>query len=107
EARELIDEAGAENVGLILDSYHWYTAGDTADDLADLTDADIVSVDINDARADRERDQQQDLDRRLPHQTGVIDLGGFMDAVRAAGYTGPVKVEPFMSELAEQPVDEV
>lgn len=107
EARELIADSGATNVGIILDSYHWYTAGESAEDLAGLTDADIVSVDINDARADRERDQQQDLDRRLPYDTGVIDLAGFMGAVHAAGYTGPVKVEPFMKSLAEQPVDDV
>lgn len=107
EARELIAESGADNVGLILDSYHWYAAGESAADLEGLTDADIVSVDINDARDDRERDQQQDLDRRLPYDTGVIDLAGFMGAVHAAGYSGPVKVEPFMKELAEQPVDEV
>ncbi|MGO1355522.1 MAG: sugar phosphate isomerase/epimerase family protein, partial [Brachybacterium tyrofermentans] len=56
EARELIADSGATNVGIILDSYHWYTAGESAEDLAGLTDADIVSVDINDARADRERD---------------------------------------------------
>ena len=107
EARELIADSGAANVGIILDSYHWYTAGEGAEDLAGLTDADIVSVDINDARADRERDEQQDLDRRLPYDTGVIDLAGFMGAVHAAGYTGPVKVEPFMKSLAEQPVDDV
>ncbi|MFC7625284.1 sugar phosphate isomerase/epimerase family protein [Microlunatus sp. GCM10028923] len=107
EARELIAEVGRPNIGLILDTYHWYTAGESAADLAGLTDADIVSVDINDARDDRERDEQQDLDRRLPGSTGVIDLAGFMTAVRAAGYTGPVKVEPFMKSLAEQPVDDV
>ena len=107
EALELIAEVGKPNVGLILDSYHWYTAGESAIDLVGLSDADIVSVDINDARDDRERDEQQDLDRRLPGSTGVIDLQGFMDAVRAAGYTGPVKVEPFMKSLAEQPVDDV
>lgn len=107
EARELIADSGATNVGIILDSYHWYTAGESAEDLAGLTDADIVSVDINDARADRERDEQQDLDRRLPYDTGVIDLEGFMGAVHAAGYSGPVKVEPFMKSLAEQPVDDV
>lgn len=107
EARELIAETGAGNVGLILDSYHWYTAGEGAADLAGLTDAEIISVDINDARSDRERDEQQDLDRRLPYDTGVIDLEGFMGAVHAAGYSGPVKVEPFLAELAEQPVDEV
>ncbi|MGP5007017.1 MULTISPECIES: sugar phosphate isomerase/epimerase family protein [Brachybacterium] len=107
EARELIADSGATNVGIILDSYHWHTAGESAEDLAGLTDADIVSVDINDARTDRERDEQQDLDRRLPYDTGVIDLAGFMGAVHAAGYTGPVKVEPFMKSLAEQPVDDV
>lgn len=107
EARELIADSGATNVGIILDSYHWHTAGESAEDLAGLADADIVSVDINDARADRERDEQQDLDRRLPYDTGVIDLEGFMGAIHAAGYSGPVKVEPFMKSLAEQPVDEV
>lgn len=107
ETRELIADIGLSNIGLILDSYHWYTAGESAADLAGLTDADIVSVDINDAPSGRERDEQQDLDRRLPAATGVIDLDGFMTAVRAAGYTGPVKVEPFMKSLAAQPVDEV
>lgn len=107
EALELIAEVGRPNIGLILDTYHWYTAGESAIDLVGLTDADIVSVDINDARDDRQRDEQQDLDRRLPGSTGVIDLQGFMDAVRAANYSGPVKVEPFMKSLAEQPVDDV
>jgi sugar phosphate isomerase/epimerase len=107
EARELIADSGASNVGLILDSYHWFTAGEDVSALAGLTDADIVSVDINDARDDRERDEQQDLDRRLPFATGVIDVPGFMDAVRAADYSGPVKIEPFMKELAERPVDDV
>lgn len=107
ELRELIGETGAGNVGLILDSYHWHTAGEDAAQLEGLADADIISVDLNDARADRERDEQQDLDRRLPFDTGVIDLDGFLRAIAAAGYSGPVKIEPFMSSLAERPVDEV
>ncbi len=107
DARALIAETDASNIGLILDSYHWYTAGETPEDLTGLAASDIVSVDINDARPDRARDEQMDLDRRLPYDTGVIDLDGFMGAIRAAGYTGPVKVEPFMKSLAEQPVDKV
>jgi sugar phosphate isomerase/epimerase len=107
EARELIADAGADNVGIILDSFHWFTAAERSDDLAGLVDADIVSVDLNDAPADRELDQQLDLDRRLPGATGVIDLAGFVAGVRAAGYSGPVKVEPFMASLAEQPIDDV
>ena len=107
EALELIADSGATNVGLILDTYHWYTAAETADDLSGLTAADVVSADINDARDDRERDEQQDLDRRLPGATGVIDLDGFMGVLKTIGYDGPVKVEPFMKSLAEQPIDDV
>ena len=107
EVRELIADTGADNVGVILDSFHWFTAAETTADLVGLVDDDIVSVDLNDAPEDRALDQQLDLDRRLPGSTGVIDLAGFVAAVRAAGYTGPVKVEPFMASLAEQPVDDV
>ncbi len=107
EVRELIADTGAGNVGVILDSFHWFTAAETTADVAALADADIVSVDLNDAPEDRALDQQLDLDRRLPGTTGVIDLAGFVAGVRAAGYTGPVKVEPFMASLAEQPVDDV
>ena len=107
EVRELIADTGASNIGVILDSYHWYTAGETAADLVGLRDSEIVSVDINDAPDDRDRDEQLDLDRRLPATTGVIDLTGFMAGLRAAGYTGPVKVEPFLKTLADQPIDDV
>ena len=82
EVRELIADTGAPNVGVILDSFHWYTAGETAADLVGLRDAEIVSVDINDAPDDRDRDEQLDLDRRLPATTGVIDLAGFMTGLQ-------------------------
>lgn len=98
EMRELIAESGCGNVGLILDSFHWYTAGESADDLEGLTDADIVSVDVNDAPQGLERDEQKDLERRLPWDTGVIDLEGFTSALHAAGCSGPVKAEPFLSD---------
>ena len=107
EVRELIADTGASNIGVILDSFHWYTAGETAADLVGLRDSEIVSVDINDAPDDRDRDEQLDLDRRLPASTGVIDLSGFMTGLRAAGYSGPVKVEPFLTTLAAQPIDDV
>lgn len=107
EARELIAATGADNIGLILDTYHWYTAGESVADLRVLTATDVVAADINDAREDRERDEQQDLDRRLPGTTGVIDLAGFTGVLHDIGYDGPVKVEPFMKSLAERPIGEV
>ena len=107
ELRELIADTGAGNVGVILDTYHWYAAGEVPADLRELTGSDIISVDLNDARDDLERDEQQDQDRRLPGTTGVIDLSGFVDVLGDLGYDGPVKAEPFLPSLAERPVDEV
>lgn len=107
EARELFAEIGTGNVGVVLDTYHWYTAGESVEDLRTLSAGDIVAADINDAPTGRAVDDQQDLDRRLPGTTGVIDLAGFLGALNEIGYDGPVKVEPFMKSLAERPLDEV
>ena len=35
ETRELIDAIGGRGVGVVLDSWHWFLAGDTAADIAD------------------------------------------------------------------------
>ncbi len=101
EARELIAEMGRPNVGLVLDSFHWYCAEDTYEDIAALTNDDIVTVDLNDARADLSRDEQIDGTRHLPGATGVIDLNTFMEALVAVGYDGPVRAEPFNQELRD------
>jgi sugar phosphate isomerase/epimerase len=57
---ELIAEIGTANVGVILDSWHWWQAGDTEADLLTLTAKDIVSVDLNDAPAGVAKEEQQD-----------------------------------------------
>jgi sugar phosphate isomerase/epimerase len=104
EVRELLAAVGSSNVGVILDSFHWYTSGETADDIRQLSASQVISVDLNDAPAGLERDEQQDLSRMLPGATGVIDLASFVGALRDIGYAGPVKVEPFNAELRELPV---
>ena len=66
EIRELIAEIGRDDVGLVLDSWHWYTAGETADDLRGLTNRDVVACDLNDAPRSVPVDQQRDGVRELP-----------------------------------------
>lgn len=101
ETRDLIAEIGLQNVGFVLDSWHWYTAGDTEADLRSLTNADIVAVDLNDAPAGIPVDQQIDNRRELPSATGVINLEVFLKALVAVGYDGPVRAEPFNKVLNE------
>ncbi len=103
EARELIAEIGRPNVGLVMDSWHWYTAGETVEDLRALRAADVVSIDLNDAPAGRTRDEQKDLERELPLATGVIPLAGFLNALNSLGCDAPARCEPFNAALRAMP----
>src|SRR5215212_5330968 len=96
---ELVAAIGTGNVGVMLDSWHLYTSGGTLADLDRLTNQDVVVVHVNDAPAGIARDDQIDTVRTLPMETGVIDLVGFMRALRAMGYDGPVMPEPFSQRI--------
>jgi len=99
EMMQLIADIGTGNVGLLLDAYHLYTSGDEIDVLATLTASDVVVVHINDAPAGVAREEQADLVRCLPLESGVIDLIGFMRTLAAMGFDGPVTTEPFSQRL--------
>lgn len=99
ETRELIAEIGTGNVGVVLDSWHWWQAEDTEADLLALKAADVVSVDLNDAPVGVPKREQQDGRRELPAATGVIEVAVFLRALQRIGYDGPVRAEPFNKAL--------
>ena len=99
ECRALIAETGKSNIGLVIDSWHWWTAYETAGDIAALANGDIVSADLNDAPRGIERDLQRDNQRELPLATGMIDAKAFLGALAAIGYDGPIRAEPFNRAL--------
>ncbi|MDA0322547.1 MAG: sugar phosphate isomerase/epimerase [Verrucomicrobia bacterium] len=103
---ELCSAAGP-NVGLLLDSWHWYTARETVDSVKALRAEQVVYVHVNDAPAGVAIDEQIDNERALHGETGVIDLPGFFSALQSIGYDGPVVPEPFINEFADQPPGEV
>jgi sugar phosphate isomerase/epimerase len=93
------------NVGLLLDSWHWYTTLGTPADVRALRAQDVVYVHVNDAPSDIAVAEQRDQERRLPGTSGVIDIVGFLQALQAIGYDGPVTPEPFDRRLAALPAD--
>ncbi len=103
---ELCAAIGTGNMGLLFDSFHWYTSHSTRDDIRKLSDSLVVDVHINDGAPDRGPDEQVDNDRRLPGESGVIDLVGFLQGLKAIGYTGPVTPEPFSPRLGQMPPEE-
>jgi sugar phosphate isomerase/epimerase len=99
ETKELLAEMDVPNAGIVLDSWHWYCAEESVEDLRTLRQDQIVAVDLNDAPAGLERDQQIDNRRELPAATGVIDLASFLDVLRKLDYDGPIRAEPFNQSL--------
>ncbi len=107
-ALELLAAIDRPNVGLLLDSFHWYTAEGTLGELQGLTASEVVYVHVNDAPAGVALDRQLDDVRVLPGASGLIDLTGFLRALDGIGYDGPVAVEPFDATLAAlSPADRV
>jgi sugar phosphate isomerase/epimerase len=103
---ELCSAIGTGNVGLLFDAFHWYTSGGTPEDIRRLSDALVVDVHINDAAEGRTPDEQIDNQRRLPGESGVIDLTSFLQGLKGIGYTGPVTPEPFSEKLRAMPDEE-
>lgn len=101
EAKELIAAMGEPNVGFVLDSFHWYCAGETKTDILTLENKDVVTVDLNDARTGFTVDEQTDGKRELPMATGVIPIRDFMEGISQIGYDGPIRAEPFNQPLRD------
>ena len=97
---------GTGNVGLLFDTWHWYTCRSTVDDVRKLSASDVVYVHINDAPAGIDPDEQIDNIRCLPAETGVIPLTELMQILDEIGYDGPVTPEPFSKKIREmEPAD--
>lgn len=97
---ELCQALRYKRAGILMDVWHWDMAGQSFDDFKKFTNPDQVAVvHINDAPAYIDFDEQEDLVRRLPGETGVLKIAEFFCGLRSIGYQGPVLVEPFVPSL--------
>jgi sugar phosphate isomerase/epimerase len=106
EMKELIVAIGTNNLGIQLDSWHWFNAQESGQDLLTLRGQDVITVDLNDAPVGLTLDQYQDGSRELPAATGVIPAKQFLDALAQIGYDGPIQAEPFNAALRAMPIDQ-
>ncbi len=104
--KELIDATGKSNVGFLLDTWHWHNSGETPADILTLKNKDVIGVHLNDAPKDIPVDQLRDNQREIPLATGVINIGGFLNALNQIGYDGPAAAEPLGSSITKLPPEE-
>lgn len=94
-------DVGTGNVGVLFDVWHHYCAHGTLADMDALTADDVQLVHTNDAPLGLEIDQQQDLSRTLPMETGVIPAVEMLKKLNEIGVKVGVAAEPFSAELNE------
>ena len=88
--------------GLLLDSWHWHHSGATSQDIVDAG-AQVSHVQLADA-ANLAPEDVHDSQRLLPGQ-GVVDLAGFVAALRTIDYRGLVTPEVFGYQgVADDPI---
>lgn len=92
EMLEFAKECGP-NVGLTLDIWHWHHAGATTQDIIHAGKERIVHVHFNDA-PNLPPEQIKDNERLLPGE-GIIDINGFLHALKKIGYHDALSIEVF------------
>jgi sugar phosphate isomerase/epimerase len=102
---EWIDQMGEGNLGLLVDSWHWYHQEGTVAELEALAAEQIVHVHINDA-PDRPRETLGDVTDRVFPGEGIINLAGFVGALAKVGYADYVSPEILNPAVQELPGDE-
>lgn len=95
-AEEIVREAGRDNLGLVIDSFHFYAGGSNVHMIEKLDPRQIYIFHINDAE-DLPRAQLEDRHRLLPG-LGILPLREMMTAFRKIGYDDVASVEIFRPE---------
>lgn len=99
-ADEIVRETARENVGLVIDSFHFYAGGSTIESIEALDPARLFIFHINDAE-DLPREQLEDRHRLLPG-LGILPLKEIVGALRRIAYERVASVEIFRPEYWER-----
>jgi len=99
--------------GFLFDSYHWHCGSNSS--LSDVYFASehvnsMVNFHINDGVPGRSWKEQEDMERFLPLETGVINSALPWKLFKENGYKGPVMCEPmrpWSTNPGNKPLDEV
>jgi sugar phosphate isomerase/epimerase len=100
-AMQLIKAVGSPALGTLFDVWHHWVSGGTPEQIDALTPNDVVLVHVNDAPTGLTIEEQIDIQRTLPMETGVIPAPEMLKRLAGIGFDGPVMPEPFSATLDE------
>lgn len=109
-AWKLVQEAGADNGGIVFDTWHWgrSASGEDLATIAEIPGDRFHVVQIDDAAPDRQEDMLRETlrARRLPGD-GAVNIVGALRAIRETGARPLFGPEVFSDELFAQGPDEM
>ncbi len=92
------------NIGVVLDAWHWHHSGGTVGEIVAAGKSAIVHVHISDAKP-APPEEVRDNQRHMPGE-GIIDLVGFLQALKTIGYVDGISPEPLGRVPADMPPEE-
>lgn len=101
EALQIAEEAGLNNIGIMMDTFHYYKSGVSIDEIASIPIKKLLIVHINDCEQ-LPREQLTDAHRLYPG-LGVIPLREMLGVLKQKGYDGFLSVEIFREEYWKEP----
>jgi Sugar phosphate isomerases/epimerases len=102
QALRILDIANRENLGIVVDFWHFWVAGDSPEDVAELDPSIIHAVHVCDGLAVPEGEiPDQAVSRNVWTGGGSIPLQEWVDAVKATGYDGWYCSEIFCDKTQE------
>jgi sugar phosphate isomerase/epimerase len=106
-AWEIVREAGRDNGGVLLDTWHFLRSGGTPESLTEMPRGRVFAIQVSDAPAVAEANlMEETMARRLLPGRGAARVRDVLDVLSDGGCTAPVGVEVFSTELGALPAEQ-
>ena len=106
KALQLLEGAGADNGGVVIDTWHMAKLGIAPDELRRIPVEYLGWIELSDGKFEWSEDRLDEVinHRNVPGE-GEFDIQGYVDACRDHGYPGPWGVEVLSEGLRNNPID--
>ena len=106
-AWDIVREAGRDNGGVLLDTWHLLRSGGTPESLLEMPRDRVYAIQVSDAPAVAESNlMEETMARRLLPGEGAARVRDVLNVLSDGGCTAPVGVEVFSSALAALPAEQ-
>lgn len=105
ECLDIVRAVGRDNVGILLDTWHFYAMGSTFESLEQTKGREIFMLHVSDCPAHAPGEAQR-TESLLPGD-GVIDLKRLLQTLDNIGYDGVVSAEIFAPEITALPPEKM